>query len=221
MEEHVIGYGMKIKICGLTRPVEADFLNEANVDYAGFVFYEKSKRNIDIDKAREIAARLDKHISKVAVMVSPDVEDIREKEAGGFDILQIHKELRMDVLKVAKLPIWYAMNITDEEEAKKNWEFIDGLPKELADKIQAVVVDAPQFGSGQTFDWQKSKRLKKAGAQSPPGRMFVLAGGLNASNVKQGIEIFEPDIVDVSSKVEGQDGKDRELILQFVEAVRG
>ena len=114
------------------------------------------------------------------------------------------------------------MNITDEEEAKKNWEFIDGLPKELADKIQnAAVVDAPQFGSGQTFDWQKSKRLKKAGAQSPPGRMFVLAGGLNASNVKQGIEIFEPDIVDVSSKVEGQDGKDRELILQFVEAVRG
>lgn len=48
----------KIKICGITRACEAEWLNEADVDYAGFVFYEKSKRNISIAKAKEIAKKL-------------------------------------------------------------------------------------------------------------------------------------------------------------------
>ena len=45
---------MKIKICGLTDPRETIFLNEAGADYAGFVFYEKSKRNITIAQAEVI-----------------------------------------------------------------------------------------------------------------------------------------------------------------------
>ena len=48
----------KVKICGLTRIEDADFLNEAGADYAGFVFYEKSRRNVNLKKAAEIAAQL-------------------------------------------------------------------------------------------------------------------------------------------------------------------
>ena len=85
---------MKIKICGITNEKEADYLNDNKVDFAGFVFYEKSKRNITIDKARLIMDRLNPNIKKVAVMVSPTLEEVIDKEDAGFDIIQIHGELK-------------------------------------------------------------------------------------------------------------------------------
>lgn len=213
---------MEIKICGLTRPEEANFINDNGVDYAGFVFYEPSKRNLTLDQARAIMDGLDSTVKKVAVMVSPDVEMINRIQELPIDVLQIHKQLSEDVLRVAKLPVWYAINISDEAEAQKKRQFIDDLPEDLAVKITAVVVDAPDFGSGKTFNWRKSRRLLKAGAQSPPedDRLFILAGGLNPDNVAEGIELFNPDIVDVSSGVEGTQGKDRSKIEAFVKAAR-
>lgn len=62
----------KIKICGITDIKETEYLNEAGVDYAGFVlFYPKSRRNIDPGRAKEIMAHLDSHIKAVAVVVEP------------------------------------------------------------------------------------------------------------------------------------------------------
>lgn len=212
---------IRIKICGITKTKEASYLNEAKVDYAGFVFYEKSKRNINVDTAKEIFKALAPNIKKVAVMVSPSVELVNSVQAVGFDILQIHKQLTKEVLACANIPVWYAVNIEDEAEADEKLRYIEQLPEDLSKKIEGVVVDAPKFGSGQTFNWKKSKRLKKAGAQSPPNdRMFILAGGLNSDNVAEGISIFNPDVVDISSNAEGSDGKDRDLIMAFANSVR-
>lgn len=216
---------MKIKICGITRVNETEYLNEAGVDYAGFVFYEKSKRNVTVQKAKELINLLNPEIKKVAVMVSPTADMIENIKEVGFDYYQIHKSLTTEVLDTVDKPVWYAVNIDNEEELNKKEQFINELPDTLVKKIDAIVVDAPVFGSGQTFNWRKSKRLKKAGSQSPPASMldrftFVLAGGLNANNVAEGIEIFNPDVVDISSGVEGADGKDKGLIDEFVKAVR-
>ena len=213
---------MKIKICGLTKVSEAEYLNENNVDYAGFVFYNPSKRNVSVDEVKSIMSALDSSIKKVAVTVSPDIDLIEKLCELDFDILQIHKKLKPEVIAAASIPIWYAMNIEDEEEYNNKLIELNNLPLELNEKIKGIVVDAPQFGSGRPFNWRKSKRLKKAGSQSPPifEREFILAGGLNAENVAEGIEIFSPDVVDVSSSVEGANGKDRDLIKQFVSAVR-
>lgn len=216
---------MEIKICGITQLNEIEYLNEANVDYAGFVFYEKSKRNLTFDKAKALIDNLSDSIKKVAVMVSPDVNMIESLKPLGFDYYQIHKVLTEDVLNAVDKPVWYAVNIENEDELKDKEDFISCLPVDLSSKIDAIVVDAVNFGSGQTFNWHKSKRLKKAGAQSPPQTIldkykFVLAGGLNPQNVSEGIEIFNPDVVDVSSGVEGTNGKDKSLIESFVKAVR-
>ena len=219
---------IKIKICGITKKEEASYLNDAKVDYAGFVFFEKSKRNITVDIAKEIFSELSPEIKKVAVSVSPSVSDVEKMIAAGFDILQIHKELTKEVIEASSLPIWYAVNISDIQEANSKLRYIDDLPENLSSKIVAYVVDAPDFGSGKPFNWHKSRRMLKAGAQSPPNedglnigdRQFILAGGLRPENVSEGIELFSPDIVDVSSGVEGDAGKDRELIMKFVDAVR-
>ena len=80
----------EVKICGLTRIEDADFLNEAGADYAGFVFYEKSRRNVSLKKAAEIAAHLSADIKKVAVTVSLEPAFVKEIETLGFDILQVH-----------------------------------------------------------------------------------------------------------------------------------
>ncbi|MCR4990787.1 MAG: phosphoribosylanthranilate isomerase [Lachnospiraceae bacterium] len=212
---------MKIKICGITTEKEIKMLNEAKVDYAGFVFYEKSKRYILPEKACEIAKGLDPGIRKVAVTVSADAKTAKKIEELGFDIIQIHGELKEEVLRSVNIPVWRALNVKDMDESQEKTELLDHLPLDLGQKIEAFVVDAPSFGSGHPFNWAKSKRLKKAGTTSPPQkRMFVLAGGLNSENVSEGIKLFKPDIVDVSSSVEGQKGKDEKKVKEFVNEVR-
>ena len=227
--EKLLDKRIKIKICGIKSAKEAGYLNEFAVDYAGCVFYDKSRRFVTYDTAKDILKALDKDIKKVAVTVSPDIETVKRICELGFDILQVHKTLTEEVLSLSETAIWHALNISDEEGISLAESFYTGLDRELAAKVKGIVIDAPDFGSGKTFNWHRSKRMLKAGAQSPPKdtyeilkeREFILAGGLTAENVREGIEIFEPDIVDVSSSVEGVNGKDREKIRAFVNAVKG
>ncbi|MBR6239125.1 MAG: phosphoribosylanthranilate isomerase [Lachnospiraceae bacterium] len=228
---------MKIKICGIRTAKEAGYINEAKADYAGCVFYEQSKRNVTFESAKEVLKALEPGIKKVAVTVSPDPELVYKIEELGFDILQVHKSLSEEVLTKTKIPIWYACNISTLTEIEKTAEYLAGFPKELTDKIEGIVADAANYGSGKTFDWKisdilgyrKSRRMLKAGAQSPPddsvqrllqNRLFILAGGLNPDNVTKGIELFSPDAVDVSSGVEDESGKSRDRIFEFVNEVR-
>ena len=82
-------------------------------------------------------------------------------------------------------------------------------------------MDGAGYGGGQRFDWQKQLHMdRQAGIFA--GRKFVLAGGLHAGNVAEGIRLFDPDIVDVSSGVENDNGigKNRDKIMEFVRKVK-
>lgn len=206
---------MKIKICGITQACEAAYLNQNQVDYAGFVFFEKSKRYVTVEKAKEIMQELNPSIKKVAVLVSPSVMLVHQVMEAGFDVIQIHKELSSEVLQTTKLPIWYAVNVESVENVRKMNEFLDGLTVEEKSKITGIVMDGAAWGSGKTFDWSLLSDVKIA-----KNRMLVLAGGLNCENVKDGIKLFSPDVVDVSSSVEGETGKSLDKINAFVQAVR-
>ena len=212
----------KIKICGITSEAEAEYLNEAQVDYAGFVFFEKSKRNISLEKAERIFKYLDPKIKKVAVMVSPDAEMISRFNETGFDIVQIHGEIKDQILELTDKPVWRALNLKGLSELDKD-ETDNGPGKrwrDLSGKIKGLVLDAPNYGSGMTFDWSEASRINDFLKDNLEDRKFILAGGLNSDNVGEGIRIFSPDIVDVSSGVEGEKGKDREKILKFSASVR-
>ena len=214
----------KIKICGITMEKEAEYLNEFKVDYAGFVFYEKSKRNVSIGQAEKIFNSLNPNIKKVAVVVSPDIEMIERLNASGFDIIQIHKELKAEIPEKAKKPIWRAVNLTGGSDTQTVTAVFDEKTTEEdrdnpQKRISGILIDAADFGSGKCFDWTAAKETLHLDRRWR-GTDFILAGGLNPGNVAEGIRIFEPDIVDVSSGVEGETGKDREKIKQFVHAVR-
>lgn len=209
---------MEVKICGLTDPAEAVFLNEAGVDYAGFVFFEKSKRNVTMEQAIEIRKTLQPRIKKVAVTVSPEADFAKEIEDAGFDFLQVHKALDIKILENIGIPIWLAVNITDETQLQETNTFLELLPESLGNKITAIVVDGANYGAGETFDWEKNNEIRKLPALVR--RKFVLAGGLSETNVAEGIRRFQPDIVDVSSGVEGACGKDPNKINAFIRKVR-
>lgn len=225
----------KIKICGITREKEICWLNAAKVDYAGFVFFEKSKRFISIPDAKRLSEKLNSNIKKVAVTVSPGRELVEQIEQAGFDILQIHGDYDREILKGTRLSVWVAVNLSGIEQMER-WQCT------AEDGIDAILFDAGDFGSGKTFGWEQETL---AGEQQSDGKQglrwrtvfsglrtgmaqknmqFILAGGLHSGNVAEGMRLFSPDVVDVSSGVEeitgGKRGKSKEKIMAFTAAVR-
>lgn len=199
---------IQIKICGLTQEKEAAYLNEAAVDFAGFVqYFPKSKRNISLERAVQIKKELLPSIKSVAVTVSPALEQLQLIEAAGFDYVQIHGPLEESILRQINIPVIKAFNVNDLEQ----FPLYAGLPQ-----TKGFVFDALIPGSGQTFDWSLVPAF-------PKGSQFsLLAGGLNPKNVAGAILATGATGVDTSSGVENDNGsgKSREKILQFVKAVR-
>ncbi|MCD8218493.1 MAG: phosphoribosylanthranilate isomerase [Clostridiales bacterium] len=223
---------VQVKICGLKRPEDIRAVNEAKADYAGSVFFEKSRRNISSGTARELLSLLDPDIQSVAVCVSPDPALVRMISGLGFDIIQIHGDISPEILDQIQTPVWQAVNL-------KN-----GLNPDLIlphPKICAYVVDGAEYGGGKTFGWDENlcrsqdakedSHYEKGGdghvvekkndlRLALHGQKFILAGGLNIDNVAEGIALFHPDIVDVSSGVETDGLKDGTLIHRFIRKVR-
>ncbi len=192
----------QIKICGFTDPKEAGYVSAKDVAFMGMVlFFPKSKRNISINQAKEIMSAAEKEIKKVAVVVSPTVEQVQEIEKSGFDYLQVHGELKEDVLTETTIPIIRAYN--------------GGGGEETSPRIAAYLFDAAEPGSGKTFDWTTLSQMKRE-------KPWFLAGGLTAENVAKAIAAVHPDVVDISSGVEYTDrkGKDPEKIAAFIAAVQ-
>ena len=199
---------MIVKICGITDVEETEYLNENNVDMAGMVLYfPKSKRNITLEKAKEIMASLNENIKKVAVVVSPSIEQVKSIENAGFDFVQIHKDLPDGLFNETLIDVLKAFNVNDLEEL--------GKYKNI-ENIKGYVFDAPTYGSGETFDWSLLNNIKR------DDKLFILAGGLNGDNVRDGIKAVQPDGLDVSSGVENDNGvgKSREKIREFVMAAK-
>lgn len=204
-----------VKICGLSRPEDILAVNEAKADYAGFVFFKKSKRNISFEQAEKLLALLDKNIKSVAVCVSPDQNLVEKIYRLGFDIIQIHGTIPEDALGDGGIPVWQAVNISDGIHPEQFLQHPN---------ITGYVVDGADYGSGKTFGWEKEEHfvdvILNPIKNALHGRMFLLAGGLNTENVLQGIRLFRPDAVDVSSGVECEGLKKKELIDKFVRKVR-
>lgn len=222
----------KIKICGITQERELDKLIELKVDYGGFVvFYPKSRRNNSIEQASKLikyvkekkkAGKEEISLKTVAVMVSPDIEQLKAAEAAGFDILQIHGKLNEEVKNESHLPIWKAFNLSSYEDIA-SYEDIDmaagSLKKIVSDgKISGIVFDGASYGGGEAFKWEALKNI------NINDKLFILAGGLTPENVGEAIRILKPHVADVSSGVEYDDksiaGKDFEKLKSFVDVVR-
>ena len=211
-----------IKICGIKYDEDIGIINELKPDYAGMVlFFEKSKRNIAIDRAAEMIKKLDKNIQKTAVVVSPDINQIKAITDVGFDYIQIHGTLSDEVHDVLRIPVIRAVNVAGETAEDKE-SIRRQLESVLADeKTAGILFGGSSPGAGKTFDWSLLKNIQKT------DKLLFLAGGLTPENAAQAVKTVAPDVVDVSSGVEKDvspcaafAGKDAEKITKFVENVR-
>ena len=207
----------KIKICGLTREQDIEVVNELLPDYMGFVFWERSKRNITPEKSAHLKAKLDKRIKAVGVFVDADIDFVYSLiKCGTIDIAQLHGNEDEDYIRRLREKINSGLDSESEESEIRiikafnvnNLTSFEEVEKTSAD---FVMLDSGK-GSGVTFDWDKIQSFD---------RPFFLAGGLGVENVQEVIEKINPYAVDVSSGVETDGVKDREKIVQFVQIVRG
>lgn len=197
----------KIKICGLKRVEDADYLNEVRADYAGFVFWEKSSRNLSFEKAKEIRSRLHDEIQTVGVFVNASYESIAELvNAGIISCVQMHGSESDDDIRALRDILPKGTLIIKAFEVKSA-DDVDRANKSIADM---VLIDSGK-GSGQTFDWSLLAGIN---------REYFLAGGLSTENVADAISKLHPCVVDISSKVETDGFKDQDKIKAFCNTVR-
>lgn len=211
-----------IKICGTTNLEDGLTAVSAGADALGFVFYEKSPRNIDVESARQIVQSLPPHVEKVGVFVNEPVERILETlRKVGLTAAQLHgiesrKPEFIKALKVGReLKVFLVLPGT-EVSSGLEWA-VNGERS-----ISGVFFDSgtPQQpgGTGTIFDWKAAA----SGIQAIGERLaVVVAGGLNSINVGDAIRILKPWGVDVVSGVEARPGKkDPQKVRAFVDAVR-
>lgn len=200
-----------IKICGITSEEEIGYIAKAGINYAGFVlFFQKSKRNLSLERAENLVAKLPEDIASVAVMVSPTKEQVEAVVDAGFSAIQIHGKVEDSIITSCQIPVFKAFNVSDMD---------DFLHYEQMDEVVGFVMDAAVPGSGKTFDWDLLQKLPSTEKQ------VLLAGGLNPDNVGEALAACTGKIdgVDTSSGVERTDGngKSKERIEAFVRTVRG
>ncbi len=198
---------MKIKICGITRPEDGRLAAELGADALGFVFYEKSPRNIPPEKAAEIAVRLPAGVAKVGVFVAPDREFAATvAQTVGLDAIQLHGITRPEEwIDLPGTPVILAVPVRADGP--------DPAAAALMPRAAAVLLDTHHStlpgGTGKTFNWAYAAAMSRQ-------RHIILAGGLTPDNIRAAVETVHPRAVDVSSGVEAAPGiKDPGKLQQF------
>lgn len=186
---------------------DVSYVNEALPEYIGFVFWNKSKRNLSFEEAETLRHALDDRIISVGVFVDADIDFIAKLvNAGVISVVQLHgKETEETILRIRELVPIDTVIVKAFEVAGA--DDLINVNKSTADM---VLIDSGK-GSGNTFDWSLLEKVD---------RDYMLAGGLSIDNVGEAVSKLHPCVVDVSSKVETDGYKDKEKIMMFCNAVR-
>jgi phosphoribosylanthranilate isomerase len=188
---------MMVKICGITNREDALAAVDAGASAIGFNFYRESPRYISHTGAAMIAERTPANVWRVGVFVNETPDTIAKIVLdAGLDVAQLH-----GTSDARGVRVWQAIPANVE---------IKAMPKD----VEALLIDTPadgmSGGSGKTWDWSKAPRLDLK---------IIIAGGLDADNVRTAIEQAHPWGVDACSRIEKSPGlKDREKMRKFVKA---
>lgn len=195
----------KIKLCGLRRLCDIEYVNALFPEYIGFVFAKNSKRYVSPEQAEVLRKQLDKKIVPVGVFVDERIEMISDLiRRNIIEVVQLHGNENADYINALRV----RMKCTIIKAFRiKNRDDIISANRSPADY---VLLDSGG-GSGETFDWSLIREIS---------RPYFLAGGLTPENVRDAISALQPFAVDASSSLETEEVKDKEKLVAFVNAVR-
>ena len=192
---------MNVKICGLHPLRDPQLCIDLGVNFLGFVFYEKSPRNVNLKEIKRLKTYKKFNSRFVAITVNPTDEFIKNDVLGNFDYIQLHgsetKE-RVAEIKSTGLKIIKAIKVRDERD-------IDDYKKYTNADI--ILFDTP--GMEKSFEFPTNLISKL-----PKGNRFALAGSISENNVenlvKLGVNFF-----DLSSSLETKLGHKDHLKIQI------
>lgn len=209
---------LDIKICGLSTPDALDAAVDAGASHVGFIFFEKSPRNVPIETAGWLATRGREFGARtVAVTVDADDQTLDAIVSGmGPDLLQLHGAETPERVAAVKarygLPTMKALALSDASDLARLDPYRGIADRFLLDAKPPAGSDLPG-GNGVSFDWSLLAALD-------PDIDYMLSGGLNADNIAEALASADPGGIDVSSGVESAPGvKDAALIEAFLLAV--
>ncbi len=198
----------RVKICGITRAVDAQAVVDAGSDAIGLVFYGPSPRAVTLEMAQKIVESVPAFVTVVALFVNPSVKEVRQVLEGvRIDLLQFHGDEESDFCSQFQRPYIKAIRVRQASDVvASSLRFPDALAF-LLDSYKPGVPG----GTGETFDWSLIPDSPKP---------LILAGGLKPENVASAIEQVQPYAVDISGGVEAAKGiKDHSKINEFMKEV--
>jgi phosphoribosylanthranilate isomerase len=199
----------KIKLCGLTRMQDIEYVNEALPDYIGLVF-AKSRRQVDLETAAKLKNALNRSIKAVGVFVNENINVVIDLCNNGIiDFIQLHgdedEEYILKLRSQVNKPIIKAVRV-------ENSDSLEVAQKLQSDYLLLDAYSAKEYGgTGKTFNWNFIKCIHKP---------FFLAGGIHIDNVRLAMKKTKPYCLDISSGVETNGLKDRNKIMQLVNKIR-
>lgn len=206
----------RIKMCGITRKKDAEAGIQAGLDALGFIFYEKSPRNVTPDFVRKVVAKIPPFIDCVGVFVDRDREEVEEiVEYCGLTHAQLHGNERPKYCErlerfASPCRVIKAFRVGKKSSASEFTPYDAVVRGYLLD----TYVKDSAGGTGKTFDWDIIRSLDLK-------RPLILAGGLSPDNVVQAVKSVTPYGVDVNSGVETEPGiKDHSKLYDFVSKIR-
>ena len=217
--------GSAVKICGISTFEIYHHCADVGVDWIGMVFFKKSPRHLELSTAAALAQRSDKELDpasrpgRVALVVDADdayLEAIISHARP--DMLQLHgheKPARIAEIKQRfGLPVMPVINVSSANDIAQASEVAELADWILFDAQPSPDSDGLPGGTGSSFDWSYLAGFKN---DAP----WMLAGGLNAGNVREAISISDARAVDISSGVEKNRGeKSKSAISAFVQAAK-
>lgn len=194
-----------------------DVAAQVRAAYAGFVFFEKSPRNVSIEQARDLAIHAPIGLAKVALVVNP-TNDVLDAilAVTPIDMIQLHgAETPTRVAEVRRrtgLPVMKAVGIADTGDVVEAQAYAQVADQLLLDAKAPKDADLPG-GNGHAFDWSLIRDLDW-------GVPWMLAGGLTPDNALAAVRASGTRQLDVSSGIESSAGvKDHALMQSFMDAV--
>ena len=199
---------MRVKICGLNPIRDVQICIDLNVDFLGFVFYQKSPRNINLNEVTNLLKYNKQKSSFVAVTVNPADEFIKNTVVKNFDYIQLHGDETNERIKKIKsmgLKIIKAIKVREESDINLYQKYSEA---------DIILFDTP--GMEKSFEFPKNLISKL-----PKGEKYALAGSVSLENIeniaKSGVSFCD---LSSSLEIDKQIGyKDHQKIEKFVKKV--
>jgi phosphoribosylanthranilate isomerase len=196
-----------VKVCGMKDPKIIVTAIKNGASYIGFIVnYPKSPRSISVNELQNLTKQIPSHIKKVAVMVNPKIEELKQIE-NDCDFVQLHGDETNEEIKQikqqTKLKVIKAIKIKEEKDLNQLQQFPD------ADHL---LLDTPAMGQeGDEFNFSLLNYIEN--------QNYFLAGKISVNNV--GTALKYTDRIDVNSSLETEKGiKDPEKITEFFNKVK-